>query len=334
MPYQFLQTLAVTLSLVSPTAWAGTPVTLDRLEASVNSSIILYSDVKKFRDVSRLRAQLDPLFAGTSLASQGDKSSDSDIVSFLVDENLITQQFKKSDTDVEQEINSIQNSNHLDRTGLRDALSREGYKFTDYFDLIRNSSSKRELIDREIHTKVTISDDDIKNYFYNHYSKSTTVPRSFHLQMISVSTKSYKTPAAANKVISDALKNIEKGESFSEVAKSVSDDPTAPTGGDLGTLAEDQMAPIIRDEAKKLKIGEVSKVLGGGTTGRYFILKLLDVKSSETERLDKMKDEIRAQLATAEYQHQISLWLDRQRQSAFIHRAGESILKSLAISPD
>jgi hypothetical protein len=34
-----------------------------------------------------------------------------------------------------------------------------------------------------------------------------------------------------------------------------------------------------------------------------------------------MKDEIRNHLAAAEYQHQISLWLDRQRQNAFIHLA-------------
>ena len=44
--------------------------------------------------------------------------------------------------EVEKEINSIQTNNHLSRSDLKEALSREGFKFNDYFELIRNSSSK------------------------------------------------------------------------------------------------------------------------------------------------------------------------------------------------
>jgi peptidyl-prolyl cis-trans isomerase SurA len=325
--------LAVTSSF-SGTCWAEGKTTLDRLEASVNSSTILLSDVKKFREIVKLRTQLDPLFAGTPVATQGEKASTSDTVDFLINERIISQQFPKSDGEVEQEINMIQTNNHLDRSTLRDALAKEGYKFSDYFELIRDSGSKRDLIDRDIRTKVSISDDDIKNYFYNHYSKSTTTPRAFHIEIISVADSSFKAPtkvaaqALANKAAVQALKDVKKGESFEEVAKRVSDDASASSGGDLGTLTEDQMLPAFREQVKKLKIGEVSPIFGGGTTnGRFYILKLIDVRSNESERLDKMKEEIRTQLTAGEYSHQISLWLERQRQLAFIHRAGEPAIK-------
>jgi peptidyl-prolyl cis-trans isomerase SurA len=331
-----LLSIVATLSFSLPVL-AAERVLLDQLEASVNASTVFYSDVKKFRDILKLRAQLDPLFANHPIASQKDSASTASIVDFLVDEKLIALHFPKSDNDVEQEINSIQHNNRLDRPGLKEALKREGFQFSDYFELIRSSGSKRDLIDREIRTKVTISDDDIQNYFYNHYARSSSTPRAYHMALISISEGSFKNTngmtaaALAAKAAQQAYKDLKKGEAFDEVAKRVNDDGSASSGGDLGVMTEDQMSPMIRDKVKKLKAGEISDVFGGGTSKRYHILKLVDVKVNDSEQLNKMKDEIRGQLATKEYQHQISLWLERQRQSAFVHHAGESSVKEIPI---
>jgi peptidyl-prolyl cis-trans isomerase SurA len=307
---------------------AQASVTLDRLEASVNSSIILRSDVEKFRQTAPLRAQLDPLFAGTALAAEGPNAPDADIVQFLIDERLIAQAFPVSDSEVEQEINSIQASNKIDRAALKSALREQGFKFEDYFELIRISVAKRNLIDRDIRTKVTISDDDVKNYFYNHYAKTNETPSAYRVSIISILRSSYKSASAAHDVAVRALQAIRSGESFEEVARRFSDDPSRESGGDLGTLSGDQMAPAIRNQVKKLKIGEVSEVFGDPQTG-YFILKLVDVRSGESDRLAKVKEDIRNQLAAQEYQHQMALWLARERQSAFIHKAGESSVAGL-----
>lgn len=306
------------------TSYAGaSEVVIDRLEASVNSSLVTLSDVHDFRRTLRLRAQLDPLFAGTSLAARGNQIRDREIVDFLVPEKLIAQQFAVSDSEVEQEINLIQNNNRITRSTLVNALKDQGFTFDDYFELIRMSASKRNLIDREIRTKVTISDDDVKNHFYNHYARNLSGSFAYRVQIITISPSSYKTPTAAKEAAQSALQSIRSGESFEEVARRLSDHPTASGGGDLGTLPEDQFAPVIREQLKKLQIGEVSEIFGSPKTG-YFIVKLVDKQNNEMDQFKKVKEEIRNQLAAAEYQHQISLWIERQRQTAFIHRAGES----------
>lgn len=317
------------IALLNPLKSAlAAPSVLDRIEASVNSNLILLSDVRNFRKSVGLRSQLDPLFAGTPLATRGSGADDASIVQFLVDEKLILQQFPITDAEVEQEINSIQTNNHIDRTQLKNALKEQGYPFEDYFELIRVSAAKRNLIDRDIRTKVSISDDDIKNYFYNHSAKSSSVPYSYHVKIITFSAKNYKSSSAAYGVAKDALRQIRAGEAFEEVAKRVSDDPSAESGGDLGTMNEEQVSPAIRGELKKMQIGQVSEVLGTPST-QYFILKLADMRSTESDRLEKMKEEIRSQLAASEYQHQIVLWLDRQRQSSFIRKAGEGATAGL-----
>jgi peptidyl-prolyl cis-trans isomerase SurA len=330
---KWFKTSFLTFSVViqSSSVLAAQPIILDRLEASVNSSIVLHSDVQKFKDVVPLRSQLDPLFSGSPLAAKGASASRPEIVQFLINKQLIAQEFPKTDSDVEQRINSILSANRLDRGSLKEALAREGYKYSDYFELIRSSTESTELIEREIRPKVSITEDDIKNYFYNHYSKSSSTPKAFQLQVIAVGAKSYKNPSAANQIANQAYKSIQAGEPFEEVAKRISDDGSAPSGGDLGILTEDQMSPAFREQVKKLKIGQVSPVFASKNSDRYYILKLVDVKTSDTEHYEKIKEQIRNQLAATEYQHQINLWLERQRQSAFIHLAGESSVKEVPI---
>ncbi len=318
------------LAFVFAQSYSTQAAVIDRLEASVNSSLILLSDIQHFRNTEKLRQQLDPLFAGTPIASMAGKASNKDIVDYLVDEKLMTLQFPVTDLEVEPLINEIQTNNRIDRSQLKAAIKEQGFSFDDYFELIRVSASKRNLIERDIRTKVSISDDDVKNYFFNHYSKSSSSPTSYHLAIITISPKNYKNANAAKEVASRAAQELKSNEPLEEIIKRFSGG--ANSGGDLGFVSDDQMSPAIREQVKKLQIGNVSPVFGSPQSG-FSVIKLFDLKTGDTDRLEKMKDEIRGQLAASEYQHQISLWLDRQRQNAFIHRAGEAATQGLPSAP-
>lgn len=292
---------------------------IERLEAAVNSQLILKSDLTKFRKTLALRSQLDPLFNGTTIAAEGVTAKDSTILEFLIDEKIILQQFSMADADVEQEVNSIQANNHITRDQLKQAIAAQGFRFEDYFELIRIGAAKRNLIDREIRTKVTVSDDDVRNYYYGTYAKGKPAPQAFQVQII--------TQKDAAKIAS-ALKAVRNGEDFGNVAKKYSDDASSETGGELGVLTEEQMNKAIRTELKKLKVGETSPVLGNAKT-RFFFLRLASVKTGDDQRLKQVSEQIRTQLASGEYQRQLQLWLERQRQTAYIRHAGDAAIAGL-----
>ena len=301
---------------------ASQPVVIDRLEASVNSSLILKSDLARFRKSAQLRAQLDPLFGGTPLAKKGSAASDADIVDFLISERLITQVFPASNADVEQAISSIQSANRISRDALKTALKEQGFDFDEYFELIRTSVSKQNLIRQEIQPKVTISDEDVRTHLDQAGVSDTAndpAAKSFHARILVVSPKNFKSPSAARQTIERASKEIQDGQPFEEVAKRVSDDPSAAAGGDLGVVPGDVLSKEIRDALVKLSPNQVSGVLGGPKS-RYFLLQLLGTQSLAKERNQKVTDEVRAKLAAVEYQRQILLWIERQRQGAFVHR--------------
>lgn len=310
--------------LALATAALAKTVVLDRIEASVNASIILYSDLRSYRKNLTLRSQLDPLFIGSALALKGAHAGDSEIVQFLVQEQLIIQEFPVTDNDVEQEINSIQANNHIDRKQLRAAVEAQGFLFKEYFDLIRIGVAKRNLIDRDIRTRVFIPDEDLKNVFYNQKDMQNT-NNSYRIKIITFNPKNYKSPKLALSTAMDALKRIKEGEAFEEVAKQSSDDGSAQGGGDLGLLKYDEISTLFRAHLKELKLGQVSSVLGNEKSF-YFVMKVADIQSSREAEFQRVKEQIRAQLSAKEYQRQIDLWLDRQRSVAFVHFAGQPFL--------
>jgi len=302
---------------------SGHAAVIERLEAAVNNQPVLKSDLSRFRKTIPLRSQLDPLFNGTALALEGVKASDSSILEFLIDEKIIIQQFPMTDADVEAEINSIQANNRITREQLKQAIAAQGFSFDDYFTLIRIGAAKRNLIDREIRTKVTVSDDDIRNFYFNTYAKGKPTANAYQVEIITQKDRSK---------IESAYRELKNGASFAEIAKKYSDDESAATGGELGILTEEQMNKGIRSELKKLKVGETSAILGNAKT-RFFFLRLAGIRPAEDARLKQVTEQIRAQLASGEYQRQLQLWLERQRQVAFIRRAGDPPIAGLPKGP-
>ncbi len=294
-------------------------LTLDRLEATVNSSVVLLSDVVDFRKTVGLRTQLDPLFAQSSLARKAAQLTDAEIVHFLIDERIIMQEFVVNDSEVEQEINSIQATNRLTRPALKSFIQSQGFRFEDYYELIRSSLSKRNLIDRDIRTKVVISDEDIQNRL-NIRGSEHQVPGAFHLKLVLVTPKNFKSASATKKALEGWLTEIRSGRPFEEVAKDYSEHPSSTSGGDLGFVSEEDLAPGLKRAVQGLKPGQISKVHGDAKEG-FFIVKLENLQTKPDEKLQKLREDVRNQLAGSEYQRQITLWLERNRAKAYIHLA-------------
>jgi peptidyl-prolyl cis-trans isomerase SurA len=187
----------------------------------------------------------------------------------------------------------------------------------EYFELMRIGLSKRNLLNGEIRSRVNVSDDDVRNYYFNMAMKNSSIPLEYSLQLIVVSPKTYKTPRDAQAAAEEALRSIKQGEPFAEVAKRLSDDPSAQNGGDLGYVAGEQLAEPLRSAVRKLQIGALSDVLKG--PNGYMIVKLVDAKSAESQKFNEAKEQIREQLAKEEYKKQLVIWAERARNSAYVH---------------
>ncbi len=302
-------------SILAVTHSSGAAEVVDRVEAIINKKAIYKSDVARFRKLVPLRMKIDPIFSNQAIAKVA-SPSDVEIVQFLVDEEIISQKFPVTDSDVEQEINGIQANLKIDRDSLKQAISREGFKFEEYYQLMRASLSKRTLIDREIRSKATVSEDDLKAEYNKERSGKKTFSGSFHLFLIKVTKKNYKSVALAKGEAEKAVARLKKGDSFEEVAKSISDDASASNGGDLGYLSYSDMSEVLQKEVRLLGPGKVGGITDDGNS--FLVLKVADVKADVDSGFEKEKEVIRGKLLETEFQHQIKLWIERQRSLNYI----------------
>ena len=238
---------------------------------------------------------------------------------YLVSETLILEKFPVSDPELDQEINNIQSNLHINRENLLAAISREGFEFEDYQQLMKASIAKRQLIDRDIRNKASVSDDELKTEYNKTKSGSKNFAGSIHLHLIKISKKNYKSAKNAKDVGDEAMKELQSGKPFEEVAKKTSDDTSAANGGDLGFLSYSDMHPLLQKEVQKhLATKNKNKYSTFEDPSSITIFEITEISNDVDSGFDQVKDALRARLLEKEFEHQIELWIDRQKSLNYV----------------
>lgn len=140
---------------------------------------------------------------------------------------------------------------------------------------IRRSLTRTKLQNKEILSKVSISDGQISTYFAAHKSDFNLIEPQYHLARIVVTNEPSKqvTNLQNNKATNDAdakkkiqmLRNrLDAGEDFISVAARFSEDPASTNnGGDFGFVLESQLQADqeVFNAVNKLKAGQTTDTL-------------------------------------------------------------------------
>jgi peptidyl-prolyl cis-trans isomerase SurA len=229
---------------------------------------------------------------------------------------------------------------------LKDSgLTEEDYKLD-----LRRSLTVEKLLNKEIASKVNISDSDIKSYYEQNKTGFNLIEPRYRLATIFVSNQPTGEPgrptdkaqldALAKKKILMVLNRLNSGEDFADLAQKYSDDQdTARSGGTIPPVPESQIKnldPATRDAVQKLKPGQYTDVLPAinpqtRQPGGYQIIKLTgkdiagqrDVNDPQVQQFirDKLRSQ-REQILRSAYDYVL-------RDNAEIHNYyAEQILKN------
>ena len=121
--------------------------------------------------------------------------------------------------------------------------------------------------------------------------------------------------ATAKQQLEDAIERIEEGEEFGELAKLLSDGPTAPVGGDLGWSDPGSFVPEFEEVMNNLEIGEVSEPFR--SPFGWHIVEVLDRRVYDnTEDLKRRNCD--ARIRNSKMEDETQLWMRRLRDEAFV----------------
>jgi peptidyl-prolyl cis-trans isomerase SurA len=181
-------------------------------------------------------------------------------------------------------------------------LKDQGVTVEDIKKEIRKSATIEKLYNKEITSKISVSESEIKDYFARNKS-NYNLPESWHVlhllvtpfadsQITNTRNDDARTDEAARQKVVGLLKRILSGEDFSIVARDYSEDSSsAQAGGDLRLLSVQQLEaidPRFRQAVQSLKVGETFSSPVPTKYG-YHLVKLIEKEAGGQHELTDPK---------------------------------------------
>ncbi len=196
----------------------------------------------------------------------------------MIQDEILDQQAAKlnltaSDEDVNAKLAEIK-APYTDEQ-FNEMLKQRNLSLDDFKREIRLGLTETKLMNKEIESKINITDAQIAAFYAAHKADFNWIEPQYHLARIVVTTappqqqgnlqsSAPSAEADAKRKIEAAYSQLESGVDFATVAMNVSEDSnTASNGGDIGFAAESQLKadPEIYDAISKLKPDQFTDVL-------------------------------------------------------------------------
>jgi parvulin-like peptidyl-prolyl isomerase len=281
-----LKPILLTLSLPLALGALARADLVERVIVRVNGDIVTQSEFE-----ARQVAAVQQARIGAGEVERYLRENNARILQEAIDELLLVQRggelgYKVPAAYLNEVIEGIKKENNIaSDDDLRDQLRREGMSLDDLRRNIERSVLRRQVLQRELESKMTVSEADARADYDARVSDYTREP-SVTLQEIFVKGDGPEARAKAAALAARA----KGGEDFAAVAREASDGGTAKSGGDLGTLAKSDLSPELQKIAFGLAPGAVSDpVLQGGG---YRLLKVVEKKDGSVVPFAEAKDEI------------------------------------------
>ena len=187
---------------------------------------------------------------------------------------------KVDDQQLEQTIARIAANNKLTLAQFKAALQKDGISYARFREEIREEILISRLRDREVDSRLVISDAEIDNFLTQ--SGAAQAHEEYQVAHILLRAPESASPEQLQKLKAKAegvLKRAREGENFAELAAAYSDAPDALQGGNLGWRPLERMPGIFAEAAARLQKNQVSGLLR--SPNGFHIIKLVDKRGGQ-----------------------------------------------------
>ena len=202
-------------------------------------------------------------------------------------EHAATGNLSASDAEVDVKFNEFKSQYTEEK--FQEFLKEQKLAVEDIRNEIRKSITIDKLVNKEITSKISVTDAEIKD-FYEKNKESFNLPESYHIAHILVTpvpepdlrngnNDDAKTPDEARQKAARLLREVQSGRDFGVVARESSEDPSSgPAGGDLNfqpLQAIENIDPRLAQATQRMRVGETFPQVIETRFG-YHILKLIE----------------------------------------------------------
>lgn len=258
------------------------------------------------------------------------------ILDELVNSEILLQRANKMNlvaSDAEVEDKFTESKSPYTEEEFQKKLKETGLTAEDLRNDIRRQLSIQKLLNREVVAKISITDQDISDFYNKNRAQFNVTEPQYHIAQIVVTP--HPDPAVHNrkndKATNEAeagrktamlIQKLDMGADFAELAADYSEDASAATGGDLGFQPEsafNKSDPVLKKAVLSLKPGEFTQPIRD-SRGGYIIIKLLAKEAAGERQFSdvQVQQAIRDALRTRKEQLLRSAYLVEARDEAHV----------------
>ncbi len=313
-------TIIMTLILASVSAFAADIKAPEEKVAAVNSVIISKGEFDRELDFFVRRAAS----GGKQIPDFQMAQMKNEVLESLINRELLFQESKKKGVQVKSEAVSDQLKNIQQRYPNKDEfkklLNDMGLTESDLQAQIEHGMAIQKLIDEEVADKIKISDEETKSY-YDANPQLFQQPEQVKASHILIKVDANATDAQkaeARKKIKEVQQKVQKGEDFATLAKTYSEGPSGPRGGDLGYFRRGQMVKPFEAAAFSLKPNETSDIVE--TRFGYHLIKVVGKKPAKKMTYAEVKDRLNDRLKKQKMASETNAYIENLRKGAKIEK--------------
>ena len=252
---------------------------VDRIVAVVNKEVITQYEL-----AARMNRVLKDLQRrGTSLPERGE--IERQVLERLIAEKVQLQFARETglrvdDLELDRTVNRVAEGNKLSLTEFRNTLERDPIRFDAFREELRNEILITRLREREVTSKITVSEGEIENFLLEQSERKDTATE-YSIAHILVRVPEQASPEqleARRARAEEALKRLKDGADFAQLAAAYSDAPDALQGGVMGWRSQERLPELFVEALAKLRPGDVSNVLR--SPAGFHVLKLVEMRGA------------------------------------------------------
>lgn len=288
--------------------------------AVVNGTIITRGEFDRVRDYELRRAAQ----SGQQIPEAQMQKIENSILDSLIVGELLFQESKKKGVQVKPETVNEQltviKKRFPSEVEFNNALEKNNMTVSKIRADIGRDMAIQQLIDKEVDQKATITDEE-SSAFYDTNPQFFQQPERIKASHILIKVDegaSEEKKAEARKKIKDIQQKAQQGEDFAALAKTYSEGPSAPKGGDLDYFGRGQMVKPFEDVAFSLKPNETSDIVE--TKFGYHLIKVVDKQPAKKMAYADVKDRIKKHLKDQKLKTERQLYFDKLKKDAKIEK--------------
>lgn len=338
------RSIVIIAILLAPALPSAGQIVLEQVLVKINGEIITKTELED-RQVGYLRQKQQQV-------TQADLQNDEKlkqvlaeitpvILSDAIDEMLLVQRgnelgYRMTDEQFRQVLDNIKKENKIEtEEQFQAAIKQEGLTIEQLRRQIERASLVNRVQQVEVMGKISVTDEEERAYYKVHAQEFTS-PATVTLREILVTIPAAPNQPAGSvsvgleeetKVKADSVRaRASAGEDFGRLVSEFSEAPSKANGGLIGPILDNELAELIRDAIKGLKVGELSAVI---RTPRGFQVLRLDAKTDSTVLpFEKARDQIADKVAMQKRGAEFEKYIRRLRAQAIIEWKNDALRKA------